>query len=53
MSPIFLAFINDDELVEVTPADIRLRKWNSLNRGGRPVREGFQSGIMARQYAVM
>jgi GTP-binding protein len=48
-----IAFINDDELVEVTPAAIRLRKRNSLNRGGRPVREGAQSGIMARQYAVM
>ena len=48
-----IAFINDDELVEVTPAAIRLRKWNSLNGGGRRVREGAQSGIMARQYAVM
>ena len=35
-----IAFINDDELVEVTPAAIRLRKRNSLNAGGRPVREG-------------
>ena len=48
-----IAFINDDELVEVTPAAIRLRKRNSLNGGGRRVREGAQSGIMARQYAVM
>lgn len=30
-----IAFINDDELVEVTPAAIRLRKRNSLNAGGR------------------
>lgn len=48
-----IAFINDDELVEVTPAAIRLRKRNSLNGGGRRVREGAQSGIMARQYAVV
>lgn len=43
-----IAFINDDELVEVTPAAIRLRKRNGLNGGGRRVREGAQSGIMAR-----
>ena len=48
-----IAFINDDELVEVTPAAIRLRKRNRLNAGGRPVREGTQSGIMPKQYAVM
>jgi GTP-binding protein len=48
-----IAFINDDELVEVTPVAIRLRKRNSLNAGGRPVREGDQRGIMANQYAVM
>ena len=30
-----IVFINDDELVEVTPAAIRLRKRNSLNAGGR------------------
>jgi len=30
-----IAFINDDELVEVTPAAIRLRKRNSLNAGGK------------------
>jgi GTP-binding protein len=30
-----IAFINDDELVEVTPVAIRLRKRNSLNAGGR------------------
>jgi GTP-binding protein len=47
-----IAFINDDELVEVTPVAIRLRKRNSLNAGGRPVREGDQRGIMTNQYAV-
>ena len=30
-----IAFINDDELVEVTPVAIRLRKRDSLNAGGR------------------
>jgi len=43
----YIAFINDDELVEVTPAAIRLRKRNSLNAGGKPVREGAQSGIIS------
>jgi GTP-binding protein len=37
----YIAFINDDELVEVTPAAIRLRKQNQ-STAGRRIREGHR-----------
>jgi len=37
----YIAFINDDELVEVTPAAIRLRKQNQ-SAAGRRIREGIE-----------
>jgi len=46
----YIAFINDDELVEVTPAAIRLRKQNQ-SAAGRRIREGHR--VSGPDYAAL